>query len=370
VGQERALSPPSDDDGSSANVAAMSATLPYSAYVDASFLEQERRLLFDRSWHYVGHRGDLPDPGMAIPIDVNGVPIILTRAKDGRLSAMVNVCSHRGSIVCTSPTLADSLRCPYHAWRYALDGTLLAAPRSDREHGFDASTHGLETLPVGLWGPFVFVALSMAAPSFEEFLGDLPNLVDGAGIEVDDLVFNRRSTSDLSANWKVCVENFLECYHCRVAHPGFSKAIDTSVDAYQLLSAPTFSTQYGPVRTDWTGAFDPTGSVGRSQFHLLYPNTTINIMPGEPNLSIGPIAPIDAGTTHRFLDYFFGPEVPQTWIESMIAFDTDVGNEDVELVESVQRGLRARPARTGTLFIDSEKLIADFDDYVRSHLGV
>lgn len=342
-------------------------TLPYSAYTDDSVLEAERSRLFAKSWQYVGNVTDFTDHH-AIPIDVLGLPVILAN-DDGEVRALVNVCAHRGSIVCREATRQDSLTCPYHAWRYDLAGGLLRAPRSEREPDFDADAHGLETLPVGRWGPFVFVALAGEPAPFEEVLGDLPDLVKAAGVDVDSLVFHHRARSSLEANWKICVENFLECYHCRVAHPAFSKTIDTSPDGYELQSAPTYSTQFGPVRESWTGAFDPTGTISRGQFHLLYPNTAINIMPGEPNISIGPMIPTSPASTDRFLDYFFGPEVPQAWIGPMIEFDDQVGSEDVVLVEDMQRGVAARPERRGTLFMDSENLIAHFEAYVAAAIG-
>ena len=118
-----------------------------------------------------------------------------------------------------------------------------------------------------------------------------------------------------------------------------------------------------------TDEFDPRGPITRGQFHLLFPNTAINIMPGHPNISIGPITPTAPGTTHRFLDYFFGEDVSPEWIDDMLAFDARVGAEDLVLVQSVQRGMEAAPGRHGTLFIDSEKLIVHFNDYVRTAIG-
>lgn len=344
----------------------MPKTLPYSAYVTEERLDLERDRLFSRSWQYVANTSDFVDHNI-LPLVVRGLPLVLTRS-EAQLSALVNVCAHRGSIVCKEPERRDSFTCPYHAWRYGLDGTLIRAPRSEREPDFDPTAHGLESLPVGRWGPFVFVGMAADVIGFDEFLGDLPSLVASAGVDVDSLVFHHRARSALDANWKIVVENFLECYHCRVAHPTFSKTIDTSPDGYELMTAPTFSTQIGPVREGWSGSFDPTGSVERGQFHLLYPNTAINIMPGEPNISIGPIDPTSPATTTRFLDYFFGPDVAESWIGPMVEFDDQVGSEDVELVEDMQLGVAARPGRTGTLFMDSEQLIAHFEAYVEAAL--
>ena len=92
------------------------------------------------------------------------------------------------------------------------------------------------------------------------------------------------------------MENFLECYHCAVAHPSLTKAIDVSPDAYALETRERLSTQVGPPRNGGGGVYDATGEVERGQFHLLFPNTVVNVMPGRPNLSIGPVAPARAAS--------------------------------------------------------------------------
>jgi phenylpropionate dioxygenase-like ring-hydroxylating dioxygenase large terminal subunit len=127
-----------------------------------------------------------------------------------------------------------------------------------------------------------------------------------------------------------------------------------------LDESPTFSTQVGPVREAWKGDFDPRGPVERGQFHFLWPNVTINVMPGHPNLSIGPIVPTGPERTARFLDYFVGPDVDEGWIRDMLEFDDQVGAEDRVLVERVQKGLRAGAVEHGRLMGESEKLIAHF----------
>ena len=213
---------------------------------------------------------------------------------------------------------------------------------------------------MGEWGPFVFVNPDPDATPLAEHLGELPELVAAAGLDVGSLRFLERSSSAYEANWKVCCENYLECYHCQVAHPGFSKVVDVSVDAYVLEQSPTFSTQYGPVRETWRGDFDPRGPVARGQFHFLWPNVTINIMPGQPNLSIGPVVPAGPERTSRFLDYFVGTDVDADWIRDMLEFDAQVGAEDTVLVERVQQGLRGGGLEHGRLLPISERLIVDF----------
>lgn len=346
----------------------MNRTLPYSAFVDPDILDAERSTLFANSWQYVANTADFASGLRSLPIVANGLPIVLTRAATGEVQALVNVCAHRGSLVCKVPSSRESLTCPYHAWRYDLDGNLLSAPRSNREPDFDPSGLSLEPLPTGQWGPFLFVGLSQDVLPFDEFLGDLPTEVKAGGVDVESLVFHHRSQSMLEANWKIVTENFLECYHCRVAHPDFARTIDTSPDEYLLAPAKTYSSQYGPPRDGASRALDLVGEITRAQFHVLYPNTAINIMAGRPNLSIGPINPVTATRTRRFLDFFFAPGVPEAWITAMVEFDDQVGREDVTLVEDMQIGLAARRERRGTLFMDSEQLIYHFETHLKGHL--
>jgi phenylpropionate dioxygenase-like ring-hydroxylating dioxygenase large terminal subunit len=335
-------------------------TLPFDWYSNPDVLRLERERIFHSAWQYAGRADQVAEPGSFFSCDAGGIPVVVVRDKEGSLRAFLNVCRHRGSIVCEGEGRRETLQCPYHAWTYGLDGSLRAAPRTEREPGFDRSQLGLMPVQVDAWGPFVFVNPDTDAPPLADHLGELPELIAAAGLDLDSLRFLKRSTSEYSANWKVCCENFLECYHCQIAHPAFSKVVDVSVDAYELEESGLFSTQYGPVRETWKGDFDPRGPIERGQFHFLWPNVTVNVMPGWPNLSIGPIVPTGPETTARFLDYFIGPEVDQAWIHDMLDFDDQVGAEDRVLVERVQKGLRGGGIEHGRLMGDSERLIAHF----------
>jgi choline monooxygenase len=336
-------------------------TLPFDWYSDPAVLRLERERIFRRAWQYAGRADQVAEPGAFFTCDAGGSPLVVVRGKDDTLRAFLNVCRHRGSLVCEGEGRRETLQCPYHAWTYGLDGSLRTAPRSELVPGFEKGELGLRPASVGAWGPFVFVNPDPGAAPLAETLGELPSLVAGIGLDVEALRFHHRAVApEYAANWKVCAENFLECYHCQVAHPGFSKVVDVSVDAYVLDESPTFSTQVGPVRDAWKGDFDPRGPIERGQFHFLWPNVTINVMPGQPNLSIGPIVPTGAETTARFLDYFVGPGVEQAWVHDMLAFDDQVGAEDRVLVERVQKGLRAGGVEHGRLMGDSERLIAHF----------
>jgi len=177
--------------------------------------------------------------------------------------------------------------------------------------------------------PFLFVNPDPEAVPLAEHLGELPEIL-ARDLDLDGLVFHSRVEFGSNANWKIVVENFLECYHCATAHPSFSAEVDVHPDRYKLEAHPTFSAQFCAAKK--------TGEHG--QFHLIYPNTGLNVFPGPPNLSIGPIAPAGTGRTERYLDYFFAPDVDDEWLREFFTFDGQVGKEDAVLVD-------VRPPRNG-----------------------
>jgi hypothetical protein len=145
--------------------------------------------------------------------------------------------------------------------------------------------------------------------------------------------------------------------------------MDVSPDAYLLEAGPTYSTQLAPLRPDGVNAYDPAGEVERGQFHFVWPGLAINIVPGRPNLSIGPVLPVSPSRTQRFLDYFFAPDADEAWVEDLLAFDSQVGAEDAVLVEGVQRGVASGGLEHGALLPRSEVLIADFQQRVAAALA-
>src|SRR4029079_18132822 len=103
----------------------------------------------------------------------------------------------------------------------------------------------LVPMAVGTWGPFVFVNPDPAAGPLSEALGDLPAIVREHGLDVDALVFHHRVEYEIRANWKIAVENYLECYHCRLNHPGLVSVIDDRRLA--LEAAALRASQFNPV---------------------------------------------------------------------------------------------------------------------------
>jgi phenylpropionate dioxygenase-like ring-hydroxylating dioxygenase large terminal subunit len=323
----------------------MSETYPWAWYTDVDQLRAELERIFRPAWHYVGHLGRVPEPSSYFASVSGGIPVVVARDREGEVRAFLNVCRHRGSEVASGEGRRESLQCPYHAWTYNLDGTLRTAPRADREPGFDAGDLSLVPLRLETWGPFVFVNADAEAPPVADVLGALTLDVDPA-----TLVFRERVEYGLAANWKIAVENYLECYHCPVAHPGFSRLVDVDPDSYVLEGD-------GPV---WSQRGQARDGDGASEFHLVWPALKLNIYPGFANLSIGPVWPESAERTVGFLDYFFGAGVDDAAARELIAFDDEVGREDTALVESVQRGVRAGLVERGRLLPESEQLVAGF----------
>jgi choline monooxygenase len=340
------------------------ATLPWSWYSEPELLRREQEQIFRRAWQYAGPAEHVASPGDYFTCRVGDVPVIVVRDQAGEVHAFLNVCRHRGSLVVEGSGNRETLQCRYHAWTYGLDGRLRAAPRANQEPGFELDGICLHELAAETWGPFVFVSPDPETQPLAETLGRLPGLVAEGGVEVERLRFRRRSESELACNWKIAIENYLECYHCPVAHPGFSAVVDVSPDAYRLETYERSSSQYGPLRPGREG-----GEVPEGQFHWLWPVTKLYAMPGAQNLAVGPVAPLGPERTSAYLDYYFPEDASDEEIDELIAFDDQVGLEDRALVESVQAGVRSGLLAEGRLMPESERLLAHFQGLVREALA-
>ena len=346
-------------------------TLPASWYSDPEVLRLEHERIFARSWQYAGPLEQVSEPGSFLTCRAGATPVVVVRGRDGELRAFVNVCRHRGHEVAQGCGRRETLQCPYHAWTYDLDGSLRAAPRSDREPGFDPADFGLLPVRVDAWGPLVFVNPDADASSLRDVLGDLPRDVADHGLEPAALEYRGRSREQvLDANWKIVVENFLECYHCPTVHKSFSKLIDVDPDAYALSTARWTSSQYGPAQEGDDLPYDPAGELRTSQFHFIFPNWTLNVLPGPAHVRVLVFQPIDADRTASFVDGFWAPGTPDAIIQEITDFGAEVGKEDRELVESVHRGLRSGAIDHGRLLLGSEKLIQHFQLLVHDALAL
>jgi len=189
---------------------------PASAYFDPNYLERERKLLW-RHPQIVGHAGDLAKAGDFIAHDDGGVPILVSRQSDGSLKAFQNICSHRGSRVCTEPAgNRTNFTCPYHAWTFRNDGRLLAAPR-DAFPNLDRASAGLVELAVEQRHGLIWVVMTPGLGiDVAAHLGPLDEELASYGM--GDFVLQRDDVLTPQINWKSVLDGFMEVYHFPKLH--------------------------------------------------------------------------------------------------------------------------------------------------------
>ena len=216
-------------------------TVPVSHYTDPVHWQREQALLFGQWPIVAAHSSELPI-GSALPFDALGVPIVLTRAADGRVRAFLNACRHRGMALVdgagAEPARAKvckTLVCPYHAWSYELDGRLRHRLHAESFDGIDPATLNLVELPCDETSGLVFVRRTPgAAFSAEAFLQGLGAHLDWMGLA--RMTVFRKVDRVYPANWKLTVDAFLEGYHIRVLHrdtiyPFFADAYTVNLHA-------------------------------------------------------------------------------------------------------------------------------------------
>lgn len=222
-------------------------SLPQALYLAPDAFAQEMASLFRQQWQFVDHGSRLPAAGDWITHRIGNAGIIVLRGRDGVVRAFHNVCPHRGSTLCQAERgHSNSIVCPYHSWRFNLEGQLVHARAMGED--FNPTDHGLRPLQVKVLEEMIYVALAdgtRAADSFErgaQFLQQLYRLHGLARARVA-----QRQVWKVKANWKLVSENFLECYHCTPTHPeycsvnshaaGNSSGQPAALSAYQELTA-------------------------------------------------------------------------------------------------------------------------------------
>jgi len=195
--------------------------LPGKAY-GAAFYEVEQSALFPKPWCAAGVASDLPHPGDMRPVDIAGWPVLLLRDAAGELKAFHNICRHRAMALVTEPCNQKAIVCPWHAWRYGLDGALARTPRigGDGTHtqkGLNLDKLGLVPIRLACWNDMIFVNLDGKADDFQSHIRPLDELLADY-----DLTGLRRANSweiEYPGNWKVAVEGAIEDYHLPIGHP-------------------------------------------------------------------------------------------------------------------------------------------------------
>ena len=196
--------------------------LPRAYYTDPEIFEQDLERMLLRHWFCAGHVSSLPNPGDYFLAELGRESVILSQSADGTIHALLNVCRHRGSRVCVSHSgtaIGGGFTCPYHAWSYGLDGRLRAArgmPKSFRREDF-----GLKSLPVQVLEGLIFVSFAAQPPALDDAARALAEAAGAHGWAQAKIA--HRESFEIRANWKLAIENYMECYHCQPAHPEFAR---------------------------------------------------------------------------------------------------------------------------------------------------
>lgn len=328
-------------------------TIPAPWYLDVRMEGAERERVFGRNWIAVGRADQVAKEGQFFTVEVAGEPIVVVRGSDGQLRAFYNVCRHHAAAVANVPCgTVQHLRCPYHGWTYGLDGSLKGTPEFAGVCNFDRGANGLVPVRVATWEQFVFVSLDEHAPGLEASLGDLPAQVSQLGIS--RLHFFERKTYTLECNWKVYVNNYLDGgYHVPHLHKGLNSVLDYK--EYTIENGDRHSLQSSPmVSSEEHAEFAATRTGDRAYYYWLYPNFMINIYHGVMDTNL--VLPLGTDRCMVQFDFYFADvseEARGTNAESVAVSDR-IQDEDVDICESVQRGLRSRAYGAGRLSVRRE----------------
>jgi phenylpropionate dioxygenase-like ring-hydroxylating dioxygenase large terminal subunit len=188
-------------------------------YCDDEVFAADMETVIGRKWIVAGHIDRVRNKGDYFLYKIGNESIIIVRSDDATINAFYNVCRHRGSLICTKPSgRVTRLTCGYHAWSYGLDGALLAARLMPED--FSKRDNGLHRCHIRVFYGFIFINLSETAPvDFDAAFADLAPYLDFHGFTDAKIAYTQSYPT--AANWKLVVENFVECYHCAPAHPEF-----------------------------------------------------------------------------------------------------------------------------------------------------
>ncbi len=328
-------------------------TIPAAWYLDPRIEELERERVFGGNWIAVGRADQVAEPGQFFTLELAGEPLVIVRGAEGELRAFFNVCRHHAAAVANAPCgTAQLLRCPYHGWTYGLDGSLKGTPEFAGVCGFDRAANGLVPVRVSTWEQFVFVALNEAAPSLDEFLGDLPERI--APLFLGKLSFFGRRSYTLACNWKVYVDNYLDGgYHVPHLHKGLNSVLDYK--EYTIGNSRHYSLQSSPmVSSKEDSAVAATRTGDRAYYYWIYPDFMVNLYEGVMDTNL--VLPLAPDKCLVQFDFYFADvgEARRQHNEASIAVSERVQDEDVAICESVQRGLRSRACSAGRLSVRRE----------------
>ena len=368
---------------------ALIATLPGESYVSDAIFAAEQERIFENMWFCAVRSSDLAEPGKFKKVQVGRESVLLVRGRDGLLRAFLNVCRHRGAQLCTESEgqVKRSLRCPYHSWTYALDGKLMAAPNigaltDDAGSPIDRYTFGLVPVALTEWLGYAWVCLSDTPPPFEEVmaettrtLGD-PDAINRYGIGGLDV--GRRVVYDVAANWKLIVENFMECYHCSSIHPELVDVLPEFARGTAAQVNVGLGAEFGSDVAGFTlggeAGFDRLPGITDEQDRRYYaitvkPTVFINLVPDH--VIFHRMFPMSAERTVVECDWLYTGEVvgSEQDVSHSVELFHRVNEQDFAACERTQPAMSSRAYRQGGVLVPAEHHIAEFHQWVVSRLG-
>lgn len=331
---------------------ARSMSLRSEAYTDPKWLNMDRRAIFSRTWQWLCHVEKLREPGSYVSATIAQMPIAVVRDHAGQLRAFYNVCKHRAHELLSGSGTTHNIVCPYHAWTYDLSGRLKAARRADRMQTFDKREVCLDQIQVEEFGGFIYVNLDPTATRLAEQASDLAADIARWAPDAAELTHARRLTYDVRTNWKNVIDNFLECYHCHVAHKEFVSLVDMST--YEVRTHGIWSSHFAEAGKQENSAYDVSGAtVNQHAVWWLWPNTCLLRYPGRGNFMVFQILPAGPDRTLETWDFYFETkQLNDAEVQSVRYVDEVLQVQDISLVESVQRGMNTPAFDQGRIVYD------------------
>jgi len=372
------------------NSPALLATLAGDFYTSATIFAAEQDEIFEKLWLCAARSSDLANPGQFKNVQIGRESVLVVRGKDGALRAFLNVCRHRGAALCTESEgqVKRSLQCPYHAWTYALDGKLIAAPnlaslKEPSGEGIDRYEYGLIPVALTEWLGYAWVCLADEPPSFEDDvigevtrrLGD-PTAVDH--YDITSLSVGRRVVYDVAANWKLIVENFMECYHCATIHPELTEVLPEFAQGlaaqYYVGHGAEFGSDISGFTIDGSAGFDTLPGVTEDQDRRYYaitikPTVFVNLVPDH--IIFHRMYPLAPDRTIVECDWLYTADVVEQGrdVSRSVELFHRVNEQDFEACERTQPAMSSRAYRNGGVLVPSEHHIAEFHEWVVSRIG-
>lgn len=351
-------------------------TLPGRYYASPEVFAEEAERVFSRQWICVGRSLSLPGPRDYRLVSIAGESLIVLRDRDGELRAFHNVCRHRGTQLCeaTQGRLAETIQCPYHAWTYALDGSLIGAPQMHGVEGFDKRDYPLRSVRVAEWEGFLFVNLSHG-PALDQALA--PLLGRFAPFRLETLTVVRRIEYAVAANWKLILENYSECLHCPTIHPELSAKLPYAAGANDLVEGPvlggymTIKQPHESATMTGRACALPLNDLGpddrrRAFYYTLFPTMMLSLHPDYAVFyTVWPQGPAASRVVCEWMVRPDAPTAPCYRIEDAEEFWDRTNRQDWLICERSQAGVSSRAYLPGP-YSPRESLPAAWDrEYLR-----